>query len=242
MRAARRPPGVGLRFGGAPAGRATAPPQIPRRRIAPLLVGALLVGCGVAGRPLPPGPAAPDRPTELRVRATADGFEVTARLPTRDLDGEPLGADPAVRLAVFVDRADCRGVPDAVGAPPLRLTAARDRPVDVRVVALRGRQAGPVARTHARWGPPPPPPEPPLAFVDAAGAVQLSWLPPPPPVDAVRVLRDGVRVAEAPADAAAFTDAAPAGEHAYALVALTPDAASAPSAAARVRVPAQEPR
>ncbi|MCB9535927.1 MAG: hypothetical protein H6704_06645 [Myxococcales bacterium] len=176
------------------------------------------------------------------MRATADGFGIDARLPELDLDGQPLSDQPPVRLAAFVDRADCRGAPDAVGAPPLRLPAPRDRPVDLRVLALRGDRAGPVVRQTATWSAPPPPPEAPLAFVDAAGAVQLSWLPPAPPADRVRVLRDGAAVAEAPADEAAFTDAAPPGEHAYALVALTPDAASAPSAAARVRVPAQEPR
>ena len=204
------------------------------------LAVALLAGCGVAGRPLPPGPTPPGPAGRLTVRSTPEGLELSAALPTTDLDGTPLTPEPPLRLAVFVDRADCHGQPDALGPPPL--TLAVKEPVEVRVVVLRGDRAGPASPPQqARWTEPPPAPEAPLAFVDATRAVQLSWLPPPPPASRVRVLRDGAQVAEAPVDAAGVTDAPPAGEHAYILMAVGPTFVTGPSPASLVLVPPESP-
>lgn len=203
-----------------------------------LLFGASLLGCGVAGRPLPPGPRPPAAPTDVRVVATPEGFEIEARRPTRDLDGEALATPP--RLLLFVDDAACAGLPAAqADAGPL---VWAERPEGSRrlhvVAAVAGRMGAPAAPVEVVWTPGPPAPDAPLAFLSPEGGVQLAWLPAEAPVEVVVVLRDGVPVGQAPADAARFVDPAPPGRHRYAVAAQTATARSAPSPEAEVVVPA----
>ncbi len=195
----------------------------------------LLAACGVAGRPLPPGPLPPGAPGAPHPRSAPEALEVTVPAPSVDIDGRSLGE--GVEVLLFVDRRACTGIPDA-RAPagrPLRVP----RPAGVvtlrAVAAVAGRAGPPGPAVTARWQAPPPPPEAPLAFV-GQGGVELSWLP-PENASHVRILRDGLAVAEVPAAAALHTDPAPPGEHAYTLEALADTWVSGPSATATVVVP-----
>lgn len=210
-------------------------------RSLPSALLALALGCGVAGRPLPPGPTPPAAPELAEPVRTADGVELPLAAPLRDLDGGPIAADdPAVELWVYAapSAADCAGPPIARG-PVRGLTVPRvhlDGPL--RVVAVRdGRVGEPSAPLLVRWSPPPPPPEAPLAFVDGEGRVQLSWLPPEPPLVEVEIHRDGAPVAREAAAAALWSEQPGVGAFRYTLVGLGPGVRTAPSAAATVSVP-----
>lgn len=200
----------------------------------PLL--ALLAGCGVAGRPLPPGPIPPAAPTIETIRRTPEGIEVMASPPRADIDGAPLAEPP--EILAYVDAPACRGVPTARGPAnaPLRVPLRPEGAAELRLVAALGVRQGPPSPPAAvTWAPPPPPPDAPLAYVDTAGIVQLSWL--PPAAQFVRVLRDDHPIAEVPADAAVHSDPAPPGRHHYTLEAIGADFRTAPSAPAEVVVP-----
>ncbi len=183
------------------------------------------------GAPLPPGPVPPEAPREVRALNAPEGIELQLVAPALDLDGEPLDAK-AVRYLAFIDQPACDGLPVASGATPLMLPAGSGL---VRVVAsVEGRRGPASAPLRVNWQTPPPAPEAPLAFVDAKGQVQLTWL--PPAAERVRILRNGVVVAEVAAADALHTDAAPPGRHRYALIAVGADFRTAPSAAVKVRV------
>lgn len=214
-----------------PAAFARPRPPSPARA---LTLTALLTGCGAAGEPRPPGPVPPGPPAPRAAISTPDAIVLPVDPPAADLDGRPF--DDPVTLHAH-PAADCQGAPIARGADgELRLPPFA-APTAIRVVALRAGHAGtPSAPVTVQWVAPPPPPEAPLAFVDAAGAVQLSWLPPPPPVEAVRIARDGAVVAVEPADAALWTDAAPPGRHVYTLIGEGPGFRTGSSGAAVVEV------
>ncbi len=195
----------------------------------------LLGGCGVAGVPVAPGPLPPAAPHEIVVVRVADGFEVTATAPELDIDGRPLAAPP--RLLLFVDQPACDGRPAASGpaGSPLRWRTDSERTVSLRLAAARaGRQGAASAAVSVAWSPPPVAPARPIAFVDAAGRVQLIWLPPQSPM--VRILRDGKPVATAPAKAAMYTDTPGRGRHQYTLESVGDGYRSAPSPTAVVEV------
>lgn len=225
-----------------PMARAPAPtPAVTRALRGPLVICALLsiAGCGVAGRPLPPGPTPPAAPLLAAPTHTPDGVHLTLAAPLRDLDDRPVDG-PVELWAYAAPRAeDCAGSPMARG-PLDGLTVPADR-LDgpLRVVAVReGRIGEPSAPLSVTWVAPPPAPEAPLAFVDAGGQVQLSWLPPEPPITEVEIRRDGAAVARAPAEAALWSERPGPGAHRYTLVGLAPGARTAASAAAVVDVPA----
>lgn len=200
------------------------------------LTALLLVGCGVSGLPIAPGPVPPAAPGPPQVLRVHDGFEVTAAAPEVDIDGRTLDA-PAT-LLLFVDQPKCAGRPAAVAkaGEPLRLRTTDTGPVSLRVVAARGaRQGAPSEPVTTAWSAPPPAPERPIAFVDADGRVQLTWL--PPDVATVRILRDGVAVGTAPAAASLYTDAPGKGRHRYAVCGLGADFRTAASESVEVIVP-----
>lgn len=209
-------------------------PLVPK--LARVLFSLIPIGCGVAGRPLPPGPLPPAAPSAVRVLSVPGGFEVEASRPTRDVEGAPLAAAPT--LLLFVDDPACAGVPAAVAdVGPLRWPVVPEGPVSLHVAAAVGQRVGVPAAHMATWTPPPGPPEAPLVFVDAAGGVQVAWLPAEAPVEHVVVLRDGAVVGRAPVAEARFIDAAPRGAHRYAVALETAAARSAPSPEATVLVP-----
>lgn len=192
------------------------------------------LGCGVAGRPLPPGPVPPAAPTVTSWRATPTAIEVRVEAPTRDIDGQPI-VEP---LLLTAHRAtDCSDAPIAHGPTGRALQLPPLPPsTPIRVVAARGARRGPPSAPVALgWVAPPAAPEAPLAFVDGQGQVQLSWLPPEAP--RVRILRDGVTVAEVDSALALYSDAAPVGRHRYQLVGVGPQYRTAPSASVSVEVP-----
>lgn len=197
----------------------------------------LLLGCGVAGRPIPPGPVPPAAPTGVRVLSTPSGLEVQADRPTRDIDGGAL--DQPVELLLFADDPRCAGRPAHVSAAgPLSLKHTASAPITLRVAAaVAGRRGPPAPPVEARWIAPPPPPDPPVAFATPDGGVQVAWLPPPPPATVVRVLRDGAVIGQAPAAQAGLIDRPSRGVHRYAIIAATPNARSAPSPAVSVVAP-----
>lgn len=208
-----------------------------RRGGPPALALALLVGstaCGVAGRPLPPGPAPPAAPTPAAPVSTPDGAELSLAEPLRDIDGAPVGEGE-----LWVHPADdCAGAPLARGPLEGVLVPRARLGGPLRLVAVRAGRAGPPsAPLTVAWTAPPPPPEAPLAFVDAGGRVQLSWLPPGPPVTEVEIRRDGEAVAIAPAEAALWSEQPGAGRYRYAIVGLAPGLRTGSSEAAAVIVP-----
>lgn len=199
-----------------------------------LLGAGLLIGCGVAGHPIPPGPLPPAAPRVLEVVSTPGGLEVHATAPTTNIDGDPLTA-PA-QLLLFVDDPRCAGQPaHASETGPLRVGQKPTTPVTLRVAAaVEGRRGPPAAPISARWSPPPPQPDAPIGFSTPEGAVQIAWLPPKPPATEIIVLRDGQPVGRAPAAKARFIDRPSRGTHRYAIIAATPNARSAPSKAVAV--------
>lgn len=205
---------------------------LARVYLLPLL---LSLGCGVPGRPLPPGPIPPAAPTAISVLSVPDGFEVHAQRPTTDIDGQPLTQPPA--LLLFVDDPRCHGRPAHRAAQgPLRLAGTSTRPLTLRVTAAIDDRRGPPAQpVTVRWQAPPAAPPPPIGFGTPDGAVQIAWLPPDPPVTQMVILRDGAPLATVPAAQAQYVDRTATGAHRYALAAQTPSARSAPSATVRVQ-------
>ncbi len=200
------------------------------------MLSLLLVGCGVAGAPIAPGPVPPAAPGPPTVVRLVDGFEVVAAAPEVDVDGRSL--ETPATLLLFVDQPTCEGRPAAVAKPgrPLRLQTTDTAPVSLRVVAARGtRQGAPSQPVRATWSAPPAAPEKPIAFVDGAGKVQLTWL--PPEVATVRILRNGEPVGTAPAEASLYTDAPGKGRHRYAVEGVGADFRTAPSESVEVVVP-----
>lgn len=202
------------------------------------LFAMILMGCGVAGQPVPPGVRPPAAPTEARVVSVPEGFVVEAARPTRDIDGAPLPSVPA--LVLFIDDPTCQGVPAVVAeAGPLQWPVRPALPVQVQVAAALGARVGPPSPPlFVAWQAPPPPPPEALVFPDPAGGVQVAWLPPPPDLVAtILILRDGQVVARVPAAEARFVDTPPPGRHHYALAIELGDTRSAPSPATVVLVP-----
>lgn len=217
------------------------------RRVTPsLCLWAALTcsACGVAGRPISPGPIPPAAPSSVRVVHSPDGWEVSVEdAAWVDVDGLRLEQVPDVWA--FVDHPPCRFAPDVRGPADRPIQIARgERTRAVLWVALSrdgrvGRAKGPISVV---WSAPPPAPEAPLVFATTAGRVELSWLPPPPPIDQIRVLRDGQPVALRPAGEAMFTDhAVPAGRHRYAIEGIGPGIRTAPSPPTGVTVVARSP-
>lgn len=193
-------------------------------------LGLTLLGCGVPGLPLPPGPIPPAAPRDVRVISTADGLEISATRPTQNIDGVDLQAAPG--LQAFADDPRCTGAPVASAAVgPLRWSVKPSRVVLHVTAALGDRRGPPAPPIVARWTPPPPPPEAPIGFTNPAKAVQLAWLPPEGQGGTMVILRDGVVIGRAPTAAAGFVDPAPGGARRYTLMIETPTARSGPSPA-----------
>ena len=203
-----------------------------------LTLGLLLIGCGVAGRPRPPGPTPPTAPTQISVNSTPTGFQITVEPPTHDLDGRPL-TEPPIILA-YIDQPRCDGTPAAQGpaSEPLRLPKSAAGKTLRIAGALAGRQGRSAAPIRLSWHQPPPPPEAPLLFVDAQKVVQISWLPPESPVAQIRILRDGVPITDAPAAQAQASDSPGPGTWRYQLQSIGPNVVSGASPDATITLPA----
>lgn len=204
-----------------------------------MALAALLSGCGVAGRPLPPGPAPPGGPIPHAI-STPDGVRVTVTTPF-DVRGRLI--EDEVELWLF-PAADCQGTPIARGdaatgvlIPPSHVGAP------LRLVQVRaGRVGEPSGPFTAAWTAPPPAPEAPLAYVDAHGEVHLSWLPPEPPIQRVEIQRDGVPVAEVRAEHALWSERPKAaGRYRYRIVGVGFDLRTGPSDTVEVEVTADAP-
>ncbi len=196
------------------------------------------MGCGVAGRPLPPGPRPPAQPTGVRVLSVPDGFLVEATRPSRDLDGAPLATPPA--LVLFVDDPTCQGLPVAAAeAGALHWPVQPAVPVQVQVAAAVGARVGPPSPPRfVVWQAPPPPPPEALVFPHPGGGLQIAWLPSPQGLVATMVIvRDGEVVGRIAAAEARFVDHPPPGRHRYVLAVELGETRSAPSPAVEVVVP-----
>jgi hypothetical protein len=200
-----------------------------------LIWAALVAGCGVPGKPLPPGPVPPAAPAQVRILSVPDGIEVHAQRPTVDIDGAPLKKAPA--LLLFVNDPQCHGRPvRRADSGPLSWAEKPAHPLVLRVTAaIADRRGPPAAPVEFRWQTPPPAPPPPVGFGTPDGAVQIAWLPPEPPVTEIVVLRDGKPLATVPAQSGQYVDRAAKGPHLYSLAAQTPSARSAPSATVQIR-------
>jgi len=164
------------------------------------------------------------------------GLEIVAAAPEVDIDGRALTSTPT--LLLFLDQPRCDGRPaaTALAGTPLRFATRETKVRSARVVAaIEDRQGEPSVAIELRWSPPPPAPERPIVFVDTAGAVQITWL--PPAAARVRVLRDGIPIGEARADASVYADTPEAGTHRYALEGVGPGFRTAASQAVEVDVP-----
>ncbi len=202
-------------------------------------LAALLGGCGVAGRPLPPGPAPPGVPIPHAI-STPDGVRVTVSAPF-DVRGRLIEGD--VELWLF-PAADCEGTPIARGdaatgvlIPPSHVGAP------LRLVQVRaGRVGEPSGPLTATWTAPPPALETPLAYVDESDEVHLSWLPPGAPLQRVEIQRDGVPIDEVRAEHAMWSERPRrAGRYRYRIVGVGFDLRTGPSAAVEVEVTTDAP-
>ena len=201
------------------------------RRGAVAIIGFFAWSCGVAGRPMPPGPLPPSPPSDVRLISTPEGVEIHGPRQHRDVDGELIEGPVELRLIPDDSATPGRTLARAKGAP-IRVA----RPISggvVRLVAYRGRSASrPSAPFTLSWSAPPSAPTP-IGFMDDGGRTRLMW----PPVDGgvgVTVLRDGEVVANMEPGSTAYTERAPGARHEYQIVLRGETFRSGPSAAVQL--------
>ena len=186
------------------------------------------LGCGVAGRPMPPGALPPSPPNPIRQISTPEGIEIHGPARYRDIDGVVIPEPVELRLFGSDSPLTGRPLAKAKNAPIQMPPSTGSR--SVRLVAYRGRRASqPSPAFTLSWTPPPTAPSP-IGFIDDAGRTRLMWPTVEEDVHTITVLRDGTPITELDSKSTSFSESAPGTRHQYQLVTRGETFCSAPSA------------